>query len=43
MNKIYNQINNSTNLILYTYPEIAFKLYMNVVIQVNDIKIECGQ
>ena len=43
MNKIYNQINDSMNLISHTYPEIAFKLYMNVVTQVNDIKIERGQ
>ena len=43
MNKIYNQINDSMNLISHDYPEIAFKLYMNVVTQINDIKIERGQ
>lgn len=40
MNKIYLQINDTLTLIANEYAEIAFKLYLTVAIQVNDIKVE---
>ena len=42
LNRIYTQINDTMTLISVDYPEIAFKLYLTVACQVNDISVERG-